>query len=210
MDPVTAAAVIGGGLSYLGSRSSARMSQDSANQMMAFQASQTGTGYQRAVQDMRAAGLNPMLAAKLGPASSGSGAMAQIPDFGQAISRGASSAQAVATAEKTEAETVKVKVETGIKKLDLLIKQLKEYPAARVSGFNDRFKAIFVKDIDSFLYALKDKVVEVDQTEAYAKKLRQLRATNLKFFNEVMSGLSSGSKAMLDSWFSVKEFFGGD
>lgn len=40
------AAALGGGLSLLGSLASARMSQSSANKQMAFQASQTGTGYE--------------------------------------------------------------------------------------------------------------------------------------------------------------------
>jgi len=110
-------ALIAGGLSYLGSRQSAKMSQASAREQMAFQASQTGTGYQRAMEDMRKAGLNPMLAAKLGPAASGSGAMAQIPDFGQAISRGASSAQAVASAKQAEAQTSLIELQQATEAL---------------------------------------------------------------------------------------------
>lgn len=201
------AAALGGGLSLLGSLGSARMSQSSADKQMAFQAGQTGTGYQRAVEDMRSAGLNPMLAAKLGPAASGSGAMAQIPDFGQAISRGASSAQAVATANKAQAETVKVKVETEIKELDKLIKQLKEVPAARVSGIKDRIAAIFIKDIDSTLNAVKDRsiIMTESQVKSYTQRLRELRSTNLTIFNEVMSGLSVGSKELVRSWLNMKE-----
>jgi len=206
MGPLIPAAIMATA-SYMGSRQSAKMSQASAREQMAFQEAQTGTGYQRAVEDMKSAGLNPMLAAKLGPAASGSGAMAQIPDFGQAISRGASSAQSLATAEKTQAEEVKVIVETEIKQLDKLIKQLKDVPAARVSGIKDRIASIFIKDIDSTLNAVKDRsiIMTEDQVKSYTQKLRELRSTSLTIFNEVMSGLSVGSKELVRSWLNMKE-----
>jgi hypothetical protein len=109
---------IGAAASLFGSVSSARASQQSADRMMAFQASQTGTGYQRAMADMKRAGLNPMLAAKLGPAASGSGAMASIPDYGQAIQRGASAAQSAASIGKINQEIRNLGLDEVAKGLD--------------------------------------------------------------------------------------------
>ena len=68
--------------------------------------------------DMKRAGLNPMLAAKLGPASSGSGAMASIPDYGQAIQRGASAAQSAASIGKINQEISNLGLDEVAKGLD--------------------------------------------------------------------------------------------
>jgi hypothetical protein len=116
MDPFTAMAVMSGA-SYLGSRQSARMSVGSAREQMAFQERLSNTAMQRQVADARAAGINPMLIAKLGGASTPQGAMANIPDFGQAIQRGASSAQAIASATKTMEEIPLVKAQTAVQEM---------------------------------------------------------------------------------------------
>ena len=49
-----------------------------AQNQMDFQQQNSDTAYQRSMSDMKAAGLNPILAAKLGGASTPSGAMAQM------------------------------------------------------------------------------------------------------------------------------------
>ena len=59
--------------------------QRSANKQMRFQGDQSRTQYQRAVADMKAAGLNPMLATKLGGNAAMSGASATMPDLGATI-----------------------------------------------------------------------------------------------------------------------------
>jgi len=59
---------------FLGGQSANKASAESASQQMAFQENMANTSYQRAIADMKAAGINPMLATTLGGAGTPSGA----------------------------------------------------------------------------------------------------------------------------------------
>lgn len=79
--PWGALATVGSAL--LGQKSAKRR----ASEQMDYQTDMSNTAYQRVMEDMRKAGLNPILAGKLGGASTPSGAMAATPDFGSVMNK---------------------------------------------------------------------------------------------------------------------------
>jgi hypothetical protein len=86
------------GLTSLFGGAAANVSREQqSSRQMQFQERMSSTAYQRAMQDMREAGLNPMLAAKVGPASSPVGAMANIQDIGTPAAQAATSAYQAST-----------------------------------------------------------------------------------------------------------------
>ena len=116
---ILGAAAIGAVGSIAGGFAQARAQRTEASRLREWQADQYARRYQITMSDMRAAGLNPMLAYSQGPGTPPSGAMANIGDFGtsaasrivsEAVSRKAMVEQARAQTElqkqtaKTEAE----------------------------------------------------------------------------------------------------------
>lgn len=114
--------LIAGGLNYLGQRDANRTNIKIAREQMGFQERMSNTAYQRAVADMLAAGINPMLAAMAGGASSPGGASTNVQNelsggVGAAIAARQASAgvkQAEALADILKAELVGKKVEAKI------------------------------------------------------------------------------------------------
>lgn len=98
---------------------SAQQAKNRAKDQMNFQRDMSGTAYQRAVADMRKAGINPIMASKLGGASTPTGAMAPTPDFGslpEKITKSMATAKQVqlldSQIKNTQAQTNKTKSET--------------------------------------------------------------------------------------------------
>lgn len=133
MDPITAAALIGGGVSLLGAERANVASAAAAREQMDFQQRMSDTSYQRQVADLKAAGINPMLGYMKGSgASTPVGAMpivqnvgaAAAQSFGQVASAGAASRQAQTQEKFVDQQVEKIKEE--IKNIPLEGDRLKE------------------------------------------------------------------------------------
>lgn len=138
-----AGSAIGGILdSYSGDQSQQQANDKNvelSREQMGFQERMSGTSYQRAVKDMQAAGLNPMLAYSQGGASTPSGSMAHVEPrapIGASTALQAANTQAayqqvsqsraqtdllVAEAQKTRSETMDQTLNTA-----LLVNKIKE------------------------------------------------------------------------------------
>lgn len=106
----SSAPLISGAIGLLGQRSQKKTNQQQiglSREQMAFQERMSNTAYQRAMADMKKAGINPIMVSKLGGASTPAGAMAQIKDPTQAGMQAAlNSAQvqsAISTAQHQQA-----------------------------------------------------------------------------------------------------------
>jgi len=100
--------VIGGTLGFLGGMEQNEANSAQSQAQMDFQREMSNTAYQRAVADMKAAGLNPMLAYSQGGASSPGGSQAVMQNSGAAA---AASLQSSATVDLTRATTQKTLAE---------------------------------------------------------------------------------------------------
>lgn len=91
-------------------------SYKSAQKQMKFQRQMSNTAVQRQMADMRAAGINPILAAKYGGASTPSGASYSIPNIGAAAVEGykgvSAAKQMQAQTKQAEAQTANIKKQT--------------------------------------------------------------------------------------------------
>lgn len=85
----SAAPLIGAGASLVGGMLQRKSDKTSTARQVAFQERMSNTSYQRAMEDMRKAGLNPILAGKLGGASTPVGAAFKSPNIlGEAAQTG--------------------------------------------------------------------------------------------------------------------------
>lgn len=105
--------LIGGALSGIGQFAANRETRGSTAKQMAFQERMSNTAHQRQMADLKKAGINPMLSAKLGGASSPAGASYQASNVGSAAVEGYGK---VSSAKQAQAQTKQIQAQTQFTK----------------------------------------------------------------------------------------------
>ncbi len=130
--------IVGGLLSGGGQVVANRETAASTGRQMQFQERMSNTAHQRQMADLKKAGINPMLSAKLGGASSPAGSSYQAGNVGAAAVQGYGQ---VSSAKQSQAQTKQTKSQTAVikqqeQKLKQEIKQMKDL-------HNERWQRLF-------------------------------------------------------------------
>jgi hypothetical protein len=176
---VVGSEAFGNAAPVLGSLATGLFNQRSANKQMRFQDTSSRTQYQRAVADMKAAGLNQLLAAKVGGNAAMSGASASMPDLGSTMN----SAQSIRNQKNVQDAQV-AQIELGNK-----IRELKELPEATVKGMPYKIASMFVETI---MVALKEDITVIQGKAADELKsaFRYLKNASVEFAAETSKKLA--------------------
>ena len=135
--------------SYLGAEQTNKASAEQAEKQMDFQERMSSSAHQREVKDLIAAGLNPMLSAKLGGASSPAGAMAPVQNvLGQATASAAQNYQLETQAKLLRAQETNTLAQADLTNTNNLV-ELSKMPGYQKYG--DQVDALIKMQLNNAL-----------------------------------------------------------
>lgn len=205
--------LITGGLSLLGGLMSNEANEDQASANQAFQERMSNTSYQRGMADMRAAGLNPMLAFSQGGASVPTGSMARLENPFAAASQ-AYSQNVAAEASTSSANAANVQAETAKRIGDASIEKIKQ-ETANAATDNDRLKAVVKNLGEEYQNLVKDgwnkteignhlrsqiRRITAEIPNLHEENLRIAADTALKNINAKLTGLDVSAAEKFDNF----------
>lgn len=115
--------LISSALNYYGATSANAMNREMAEKQMAFQERMANTGYQRMIQDMKAAGINPVLAYKQTPTAAPTGASATMGNqYSSAVSSALEWAKSKEELQNMRAMNKKIEADTKSAEMDAVYK----------------------------------------------------------------------------------------
>ena len=135
--------------SYLGAEQTNKASAEQAQKQMDFQERMSSSAHQREVKDLIAAGLNPMLSAKLGGASSPAGAMAPVQNvLGQATASASQNYQLESQAKLIRAQETNTLAQADLTNTNNLV-ELSKMPGYQKYG--DQVDALIKMQLNNAL-----------------------------------------------------------
>lgn len=181
-------ALIGAGASLVGGMLANKGAKENAQKQMDFQERMSSTAYQRSMADMRAAGLNPILAYKTGGASTPSGASAPVMD----VATPAVNSALASTRLKAEVENM-VETNKNLKEQNSNLKAQNVEIGARTANIN----ADTLIKTEMFSQALKAAELAKTDEEFYKHpigKIIRFSGNTLKELNPFIGRVKFGSE----------------